>query len=90
MGVVSNAVYRKTTETGAYQLIDDISGSFNGTLTSFTLQSGGQNITAGTEQNLIIKFRAWFSTRMTRTLSAATRLHSPVPPSQAIRLVAYC
>lgn len=41
-------------QTGAYQLIDDISGSFNGTLTSFTLQSGSQNITVENEQSLII------------------------------------
>ena len=40
--------------TGAYQLIDDISGSFNGSLTSFTLQSGSQNISIETEQSLII------------------------------------
>ncbi len=40
--------------TGAYQLIDDIAGSFNGTLTSFTLQSGSQNISIETEQSLII------------------------------------
>ena len=41
-------------QTGAYQLIDDISGSFNGVLTSFTLQSGSQNITVENEQSLII------------------------------------
>jgi hypothetical protein len=41
-------------QTGAYQLIDDISGSFNGILTSFTLQSGSQNISVETEQSLII------------------------------------
>ena len=41
-------------QTGAYQLIDDISGSSNGVLTSFTLQSGSQNITVENEQSLII------------------------------------
>ena len=29
---------------GNYILLDDISGSFNGILTSFTLQSGGVNV----------------------------------------------
>ena len=39
---------------GNHILIDDISGSFNGTLTSFTLQSGGVNVIPQTEQSCII------------------------------------
>jgi hypothetical protein len=48
----------RTPQTGAYQLIDDISGSFNGSLTSFTLQSGGQNVVVENEQSLIISISA--------------------------------
>jgi hypothetical protein len=39
---------------GNHILIDDISGSFNGTLTSFTLQSGGVNVIPTNEQSCII------------------------------------
>jgi len=39
---------------GNHILIDDISGSFNGTLTSFTLQSGGVNVVPTNEQSCII------------------------------------
>ena len=39
---------------GNHILIDDISGSFNGTLTAFTLQSGGVNVIPTNEQSCII------------------------------------
>ena len=39
---------------GNHILIDDISGSFNNTLTSFTLQSGGVNVIPTNEQSCII------------------------------------
>jgi len=39
---------------GNHILIDDISGSFNNTLTIFTLQSGGVNVIPTNEQSCII------------------------------------
>jgi hypothetical protein len=39
---------------GRFILLDDISGSFNGTLTDFTLQSGAVNVLPENEQNCII------------------------------------
>ena len=40
--------------SGDYRKLDDISGSFNGSTTGFTLQHNSSNITPGTEQNLLI------------------------------------
>jgi hypothetical protein len=44
----------KTPLVGNYSKIDDISSSFNGSDTSFTLQSGGTNIVPQNEQSIII------------------------------------
>ena len=44
----------KTPLVGNYSKIDDISSSFNGSDTSFTLQSGGVNIVPQNEQSIII------------------------------------
>ena len=40
--------------TGNHILLDTISGSFDGSTTSFTLQSGGVNVVPTTEQSCII------------------------------------
>ena len=40
--------------SGAFKKISDISGSFDGSETSFTLQSGGVNINPQSEENCII------------------------------------
>ena len=39
---------------GNYKKLSDISGSFNGSTTAFTLQSGGENISPQSEENCII------------------------------------
>jgi hypothetical protein len=39
---------------GNHILLDDISGSFNGSTTAFTLQSGAVNVVPQTEQSCII------------------------------------
>ena len=41
-------------QVGRYAKFDDISSSFNGSTTSFTLQVNGEDYSLGTEQNLII------------------------------------
>ena len=45
---------RGPVKSGAFRIIDDVSSSFNGSTTAFTLQSSSSNITPGTEQNLLI------------------------------------
>jgi len=45
---------RGPVKSGAFRIIDDISSSFNGSTTAFTLQSSSSNITPGTEQNLLV------------------------------------
>ena len=44
----------KTPSKGAYTIIDDLSASFDGSTTAFTLQTNGTNVTPGTEAALII------------------------------------
>lgn len=44
----------KTPSKGAYTIIDDLSGSFDGSTTAFTLQTNGTNVTPGTEAAMII------------------------------------
>ena len=44
----------RTPSTGRHILLDDISGSFNGSTTAFTLQSGAVNVFPEAEQNCII------------------------------------
>ncbi len=39
---------------GQYRKLDDISGSFNGSTTTFTTQVGGQNVTAGSAQSILV------------------------------------
>ena len=39
---------------GQWRKLDDISGSFNGSLTSFTTQVGGTNVTAGSANQLLV------------------------------------
>ena len=39
---------------GRFILLDDISGSFDGSTTAFTLQSGAVNVLPENEQNCII------------------------------------
>lgn len=43
-----------TTLYGAYNKLDDISSSFNGSNTSFTINVGGAATTAGTQNSLVI------------------------------------
>ena len=43
-----------TTLYGAYNKLDSFAAGFNGTATSFTLAVGGANVTAGTQNSLII------------------------------------
>jgi len=45
---------RGPVKSGAFRILDDISSSFNGSTTGFTLQHNSSNITPGTEQNLLI------------------------------------
>jgi len=45
---------RGPVKSGAFRIIDDISSSFNGSTTGFTVQHNSSNITPGTEQNLLI------------------------------------
>ena len=39
---------------GSYKKLSDISGSFNGSTTTFTLQSAGENVSPQSEENCII------------------------------------
>jgi len=39
---------------GQYRKLDDISGSFNGSLTAFTMQVGGVNVSAGSSFQLLV------------------------------------
>jgi len=39
---------------GQYRKLDDISGSFNGSTVTFTTQVGGQNVTAGSAQSILV------------------------------------
>ena len=39
---------------GSYKKLSDISGSFNGSTTAFTLQSAGENVSPQSEENCII------------------------------------
>lgn len=39
---------------GQWRKLDDISGSFNGSTTTFTTSVGGSNVTAGTAQQLLV------------------------------------
>ena len=45
---------RGPSKFGAFRIIDDISSSFNGSTTAFSIQNGGANMTPDTEQNLIV------------------------------------
>ena len=45
---------RGPVKSGAFRIIDDISSSFNGSTTAFTLQSSSSNLTPITAQNLLI------------------------------------
>jgi len=45
---------RGPVKSGAFRIIDDVSSSFNGSTTGFTIQHNSSNITPGTEQNLLI------------------------------------
>ena len=45
---------RGPVKSGAFRIIDDISSSFNGSTTGFTIQHNSSNLTPGTEQNLLV------------------------------------
>ena len=45
---------RGPAKSGAFRILDDISGSFNGVLTSFALSSGSASLTVGLPQTLTI------------------------------------
>ena len=40
--------------TGAFRILDDVSGSFNGSTTSFALSAGSASLTVGLPQTLVI------------------------------------
>ena len=41
-------------QSGAFRILDDVSGSFNGSTTSFALSAGNASLTVGLPQTLII------------------------------------
>jgi len=41
-------------QSGAFRILDDVSGSFNGVLKSFALSSGSASLTVGLPQTLVI------------------------------------
>ena len=41
-------------QSGAFRILDDVSGSFNGVLTSFALSAGSASLTVGLPQTLVI------------------------------------
>ncbi|ANS04431.1 hypothetical protein [uncultured Mediterranean phage] len=45
---------RGPSKSGSFRIIDDISSSFNGSTTAFTLQVSSSNLTVGQEQTLLI------------------------------------
>jgi hypothetical protein len=66
---------------GNYSKLDDISGGFNGSATSFTLSSGGTNVVPQNEQNCIISISGViqeFGTAFTVSGSTITFTSAPL------------
>jgi len=72
----------KTPLVGNYSKLDDISSSFNGSDTSFTLQSGGVNVVPQNEQSIIISISGVIQEPNTAyTVSGSTITFTGTPAS---------
>lgn len=72
----------RTPLVGNYEKIDDISGSFDGSTTQFTLQSGGVNVVPQNEQSMIISISGVIQEPATAyTVSGSTITFTGAPAS---------
>jgi len=67
---------------GSYTVLDDLSASFDGSTTQFTLQTNGSNVTPGTEAALIISISGVVQYPVTAyTVSGSTITFTSAPAS---------
>jgi hypothetical protein len=67
---------------GQYRKLDDISGGFNGSTTSFTTSVGGTNVTAGSSQQLLVSLGGVIQQPTTDyTVNTSTIIFTTAPAS---------